>query len=113
MKISEISFSRSRNLIPAYERIIASYLPSFSFFNLVSTLPLIKEITLCLQYICSLQLEKFHTRSTLAYTNDLEVDSDEWFKYLANGSFGGARGSRTLDLLLAKQALSQLSYGPY
>ena len=33
-------------------------------------------------------------------------------KYLADGSFGGARGSRTLDLLLAKQALSQLSYGP-
>ena len=78
----------------------------------LSTLPLQREITLCLQYICSLQLEKFRTRSTLAYTNDLPVDSDEWFKYLADGSFGGARGSRTLDLLLAKQALSQLSYGP-
>jgi hypothetical protein len=75
-------------------------------------LSLVREITLCLQYICSLQLEKFRTRSTLVYTNDLAIDSDEWFKYLANGRFGGARGSRTLDLLLAKQALSQLSYGP-
>ena len=27
--------------------------------------------------------------------------------------FGGARRDRTDDLLLAKQALSQLSYGPY
>ena len=26
--------------------------------------------------------------------------------------FGGSRGTRTLDLLHAKQALSQLSYGP-
>jgi hypothetical protein len=28
------------------------------------------------------------------------------------GSFGGAKGSRTPDLLNAIQALSQLSYGP-
>ena len=28
-------------------------------------------------------------------------------------SIGGARRDRTDDLLLAKQALSQLSYGPY
>src|SRR5215472_10792125 len=31
---------------------------------------------------------------------------------MANESFGGARGSRTPDLLNAIQALSQLSYGP-
>ena len=30
----------------------------------------------------------------------------------ANGRFGGAGRDRTDDLLLAKQALSQLSYGP-
>ena len=30
----------------------------------------------------------------------------------AQGSAGGARRNRTDDLLLAKQALSQLSYGP-
>ena len=29
-----------------------------------------------------------------------------------DGSFGGAEGNRTLDLLNAIQALSQLSYGP-
>tara|TARA_A100001037_G_scaffold115438_1_gene105128 strand:- start:224 stop:493 length:270 start_codon:yes stop_codon:yes gene_type:complete len=31
---------------------------------------------------------------------------------LSRRKFGGARRGRTADLLLAKQALSQLSYGP-
>ena len=43
-----ISFSRSNDLIPANERIIASYKPSLSFLNRVSTFPLINlhEISL-------------------------------------------------------------------
>jgi hypothetical protein len=31
---------------------------------------------------------------------------------VSNKSFGGAKRDRTADLLLARQALSQLSYGP-
>ena len=33
-------------------------------------------------------------------------------KYATNEVFGGAKRDRTADLLLARQALSQLSYGP-
>ena len=32
--------------------------------------------------------------------------------YISDKFFGGAEGNRTLDLLNAIQALSQLSYGP-
>ena len=34
------------------------------------------------------------------------------FYYLQSTLFGGAKEDRTPDLLRAKQALSQLSYGP-
>ena len=47
--------------------------------------------------------------ATKLYTND-------WFNIfstrLSIGKVGGARRDRTDDLMLAKHALSQLSYGP-
>ena len=41
-----------------------------------------------------------------------ELQFDCFDKMIAPTSTGGARRDRTDDLLLAKQALSQLSYGP-
>ena len=40
------------------------------------------------------------------------ISTEPAFRAIADGGAGGARRDRTDDLLLAKQALSQLSYGP-
>ena len=52
---------------------------------------------------------------TVKLNNDgVAVDAQHWaaFVFIAALDFGGADRDRTGDLLLAKQALSQLSYSP-
>ena len=41
-----------------------------------------------------------------------QLETSKHLHTLADGGYGGAKGSRTPDLLNAIQALSQLSYGP-
>ena len=50
----------------------------------------------------------FSSRESIMRTDTNFISSDELFQIPT----GGARRDRTDDLLLAKQALSQLSYGP-
>ena len=64
----------------------------------MSSLILIIKISMTTHFI-------FFTISNNKNTNGIFISSSLCF-------FGGARRDRTDDLLLAKQALSQLSYGP-
>ena len=48
-----------------------------------------------------------------ARSERISVLMDEMFAFLAEAPAGGARRDRTDDLMLAKHALSQLSYGPF
>src|SRR5207247_8070103 len=54
---------------------------------------------------CQITRPRIRLRGLMAQAKDVLCER-------AQGSAGGARRNRTDDLLLAKQALSQLSYGP-
>jgi hypothetical protein len=58
------------------------------------------------------QKSSYHTCFSGSTLKSLAVQPIAAIRYRWSSFFGGAKRDRTADLLLARQALSQLSYGP-
>ena len=70
------------------------------------------SLTLVYAPIRLTQIVKEQARRTWQETPTNQAESAKAFLYRRSPFGGGARRDRTVDLLLAKQALSQLSYSP-
>ena len=58
------------------------------------------------------QLQSSYRNNNLTYKNSNLLDDKDIILSFKLNIIGGARRDRTADLLRARQALSQLSYGP-